>query len=145
MCVFAKEKTAYGLRISAGSSYGCSSDLRPSISAALDMTLMFADRAGIDSGCLVAVVAVRPAGARSLLRAPDVACVRRVDGDQRSGLDVRRHHRLDAVLEDRRLVRRRCRLALDDGIRLDDAKVDRLRPRPAETGRAHVCTPVTNA
>src|SRR3546814_19212423 len=76
------------------------------------MTLMLAERAGSDSGCVVAVVAVRPAGARSLLRAPEVACVRRVDGDQRSGLDVRRHHRLDAVLEDRPLVRRRCRLAL---------------------------------
>src|SRR3546814_20358009 len=33
---------------------------------------------------------------------------------------------------DRRLVRRRCRLALDDGIRLDDAKVDRLRQRHAD-------------
>src|SRR3546814_20128544 len=33
---------------------------------------------------------------------------------------------------DRRLVRRRCRLALDDGIRLDDAKFDRLRQRHAD-------------
>src|SRR3546814_18716855 len=71
-------------------------------------------------------------GTRELfLRASDVACVRRVDGDQGPGLDMRRHHGLDAVLEDRRLVGGLGRLPSSDGVRLND---DQQSHRQATSG-----------
>src|SRR3546814_1535451 len=135
-CFFFKQKTAYEMRISDWSSDVCSSDLRAEHGGGAAALLRCQQR-GQPSWCRHLVVvdegdkgAVLRGGRieRRIAREGDAAA-RLGDIVQRPGEAFRRRRDLNA------------RLAVGTVVDDDDNGLDRA----AQIGRAHVCTPVTNA